>query len=202
MNCQICDRNIVLEKHHLVPGNRKNSSFIFVCEQCGDQLHLMFDNKILKNKLNTLETTIENAKQLPYEKEGYVVIDKNWNRVKIKSPSYVAVHHLKNNGVTSGKRLLLVIMKGEKEEFLNYFPEYTEEFEKLEKKYNFYYSQLEKNVIDFKSKNFNDRKEFALWAKNQINPQLLFMLKDKKVSSITDYLEKIGPERLYNFIIY
>jgi uncharacterized protein YlaI len=53
VKCQICERETVLEKHHLIPQNRKKSPYIFVCEQCGDQLHIMFDNKTLKNELNT-----------------------------------------------------------------------------------------------------------------------------------------------------
>lgn len=43
----------------------------------------------------TLDDTIEASKRLnPVESEGYVIRDDSWNRVKVKSPAYVALSHL------------------------------------------------------------------------------------------------------------
>ena len=54
-NCQICEReHSVLEKHHLVPKNRKGET-ILVCPACGDQIHQLFSNKELVKGYNTLE---------------------------------------------------------------------------------------------------------------------------------------------------
>ena len=39
-----------------------------------------------------------NEDQDNVEHEGFVVVDKNWHRVKIKSPAYLALHHAWNNG--------------------------------------------------------------------------------------------------------
>ena len=39
-------------------------------------------------------------------KEGFVVVDKNYHRVKIKSPDYIMMHHLKHNGELSKKAAL------------------------------------------------------------------------------------------------
>lgn len=42
---------------------------------------------------------IEKAEQLDgHEHEGFVVVDANFNRVKVKSPEYVRIHHTMNNG--------------------------------------------------------------------------------------------------------
>lgn len=43
-----------LEKHHLIPNNRK-SAVILVCSACAKQVHLLFSNRELKNEYNTLE---------------------------------------------------------------------------------------------------------------------------------------------------
>ena len=51
-------------------------------------------------KFNSLEDCIEMSKKLPYDNEGYVVVDSKWRRVKIKSPAYVSVHRLVNNELT------------------------------------------------------------------------------------------------------
>lgn len=45
-------------------------------------------------QFNDLNEVIEMAKTLKYCEEGYVVRDANYHRVKIKSPAYVAIHHL------------------------------------------------------------------------------------------------------------
>lgn len=68
MICSICRREgeeEYFEKHHLVPQN-KNSETINVCHQCGDQIHLLFDNGYLKNNLSNLEDIINNERMKKY----------------------------------------------------------------------------------------------------------------------------------------
>src|SRR5690606_13664662 len=47
--------------------------------------------------LSTLEDCLWATERMLFSEEGYVVVDNQYNRVKIKSPNYVAAHHLKNN---------------------------------------------------------------------------------------------------------
>lgn len=63
------------------------------------------------------------------EHEGFVVVDKNWHRIKVKSPEYVMVHHELNNGILSKKKILQLISDNEYEEYLTYFPKHRETFE-------------------------------------------------------------------------
>lgn len=76
--------------------------------------------------LTSLKACLEATDKMGFDEEGFVVVDLNWNRVKIKSPSYVAAHYLKNNGVQSSRRVLELIERNEQSEFLSYFPEYTD----------------------------------------------------------------------------
>lgn len=67
MICSICKRegdSYYFEKHHLIP--QSNSDTIDVCIQCGDQLHLLFDNNFLKTELNTLEKIKQNEQVKKY----------------------------------------------------------------------------------------------------------------------------------------
>ena len=53
--------------------------------------------------ISTFEDTIKAAAALnentsQVNAEGFVVVDKNWHRIKIKSPEYLAAHHNWNNG--------------------------------------------------------------------------------------------------------
>lgn len=59
--CQICRRNTpkpYQEKHHLKPC--RDSLTIDVCCDCGDQIHNMFENYIIRKELDTLEKLLAN----------------------------------------------------------------------------------------------------------------------------------------------
>lgn len=58
----------------------------------------------------------------PIKCEGFVVVDDQFNRVKIKSPRYVALHHLKGNATP--RRAIELWQSGEHEELLAHFPEF------------------------------------------------------------------------------
>ncbi len=72
--------------------------------------------------LGSLEDCIKSASELnkndstdEITNEGFVVVDKNWNRVKIKSLDYVALHHLSTMQELSKKTCLeLLIINPEK----------------------------------------------------------------------------------------
>jgi len=64
--------------------------------------------------------------------EGIVLRDKNDNRIKVKNPLYVSLHHLKGNGnLFLEKNLIPLIIAGEAEETIAYFPEAGPKIQKL-----------------------------------------------------------------------
>jgi len=129
-----------------------------------------------------LLTIVQN---MPFTEEGYVIVDVNWNRVKIKSPAYVAVHKLHNNGEINKKRALELIVKNDHKEFLSYYPEYTEYFNKIEYVWNEYVIKVQLDVNNITSREFTSRKEYALYARTLTNPTLMFLLLDKKITKDT-----------------
>lgn len=64
----------------------------------------------------------------PIKHEGFVVVDDAFRRIKIKSSAYVALHHLRGEGM-SQRRAIELWQKGETAEVLASFPEYTDETE-------------------------------------------------------------------------
>lgn len=76
--------------------------------------------------LSTLEDCIKAAELKTWDDEGFVVCDANFNRVKIKSPSYVLAHYMRNNNVITKRQLLRVIIENEVEEFKCYASDYVE----------------------------------------------------------------------------
>jgi hypothetical protein len=68
----------------------------------------------------------------PIQQEGYVVVDGNFNRIKIKSPRYVTLHHLK--GEATPRRAIELWQTGEHVELLAHFPEFRPTIEPVHDK--------------------------------------------------------------------
>lgn len=142
--------------------------------------------------------------------EGYVVVDGNFNRIKIKNPAYVAVHHLK--GKTAEYNIMEIIKTNELEEFISVFPDRKDELLSLKTKYDELIERLEciwVELKDFKPKNIEkkERKKFAdavfyICAKNNLTKftGLYFGLIDGKVDSVKDFVEETENKFLYQIL--
>ena len=131
-------------------------------------------------KISNVDDCIEAAKKLdPMNNEGFVVVDANYNRVKIKSPAYVILHHAKDS--LSKRKMCDVIRKGEYEEFkvaISSFPELNELFEKIKVIHDATCYTADEYYSRFKD--IEDQKEFAKWAKGADNgnyASLLFTMR-------------------------
>lgn len=65
--------------------------------------------------------------------EGFVGRDRNFNRVKIKSPSYVKMHHNVKHSVAD---LIRIVMQNEDTEVATYFPDLQADLSRLRELYN------------------------------------------------------------------
>lgn len=112
--------------------------------------------------LHSLEDVQRAANALPWNQEGYVVCDGNFNRVKIKSPQYVMAHYARNNGVVNTERLVQIILDGEQEEFLTYASDYATELHEVEEAmYEIGYKAFDKLKEIFNMKEFENRRAYA-----------------------------------------
>lgn len=59
----------------------------------------------------------------PIQQEGFIVVDAAFGRVKIKSPRYVILHHMK--GEATLRRAIELWQTGETQELLGHFPEFA-----------------------------------------------------------------------------
>jgi hypothetical protein len=72
MVCSLCkresDNEAFFEFHHFEPiaSRRKTNDGIWVCSQCGDQIHLLFNNTELRNQLNSLNLLLNHEKVQKY----------------------------------------------------------------------------------------------------------------------------------------
>lgn len=76
-------------------------------------------------QFGTAHECVESAKSLPDLDEGYVVYRNGAPICKIKSPAYVAAHRLFSGPMTT-KRSVELLLSGEADEMIAYFPEFAE----------------------------------------------------------------------------
>lgn len=152
--------------------------------------------KVKRYDINSLDQINELISNMDWTDEGFVVCDANYNRAKIKNPSYVAVHHTATK--TSPYAIMNVIKENEIDEFLAYFKHHTEEINTLKEKWD--------NTIDEISslynriKNIDDQKEFALEVKKlpKMYRGILFSLRNGHIETIHEGLSRISNRDLYN----
>jgi len=114
--------------------------------------------------------------------EGFVLIDSNGLRLKIKNKYYVLLHSLNGNGeMTSLKKLLPVILNGEIDEIISYFPHLKDIVSDVKMRLDLLLSEL--LLVWDCAKDIESQKDFA----NKIIPLT-------KMSSILFKVRKAGGD--------
>ncbi len=116
--------------------------------------------------------------------EGYVVVDAAGNRVKVKHPQYVALHHLRDS--VGPKWLAKVVVSGEVPELLTAFPEYADQLNALREKYEAFVAQVEAEYATMHG--IETQKEFALRVKDGPFAAILFALRAGKAGSVREWM--------------
>lgn len=126
----------------------------------------------VKSKTQLLSLLDEIVKNEP-DFEGLVAKDCHGNRVKVKHPNYIRLHHMVANGnIANPKYLVPILMSGERDEVLSYF-------KWLEPYANEYQAKIdgawkEIDILWNKTKNIDNQKDFALSIKNSKYSSILF----------------------------
>lgn len=131
--------------------------------------------------LHTLKEVQEAANALPWNEEGYVVCDANFNRVKIKSPEYVLAHHGRTNGNVSTTRLLEIILNNEVDEFLIYATDYTEKINSLIAAMEIFKTQVKLTIVNISPDLYTSRKEYAEVVKKYPSYMQYFLFRHENV---------------------
>jgi len=146
---------------------------------------------------------IEAASKLSDSEEGYVVRDANFNRVKIKSPRYLELHHLAGNGILSLEHAIDIIKKGEEQEIIAYFPNFKTSLEEIKTKYDKLKNRLNLQWDEFVTivTTAASRKEAAIWIqKNFDSPGCGFALLDNKVKNVDEWLVTVPSKNLIKLL--
>lgn len=122
----------------------------------------------------------------PKEHEGIVVKDANFNRVKIKSPAYVAYNHMRDSLSTSLRGCVEVILIEKDDDVISMLPDFIgNRIKRLKPIVAQVLRQAQQDFDDLS--HIEDMKEFALAAQQKAWPAVLFSLKRGRTSSVLQF---------------
>lgn len=124
----------------------------------------------------------------PHEAEGFVVVDAKFNRVKVKSPSYVAVHRMK--GEFSKRRAVELWQTGETSELVAHFPELAGEIADVHRHLDNVVAEIWVDLTPrgfWEPERWPDRKTFAISAKRTRCPTACFAVFGRLNLTLSDF---------------
>lgn len=138
------------------------------------------------------------ARLSPLETEGYVVCDGNFNRVKVKHPGYVSLHHAKDGA--SFKNLVEVARSGEASELESAFPELKAQLDEIRGRLDLLVARTEGAYSAIQ--HVEAQKDFALCATRTGVGAALFAVRAKKAPSFRSFYAGIRLEMLMELLGY
>lgn len=139
------------------------------------------------------------------DEEGFVIVDSSWNRVKVKQPSYVLRHRMKDNVVSRKNGVIEAIQQGEADDFIGSFPEFREVFEDVEAEIERLLKRLDAKWNEYGGPEVDpndseDRKQFALKVTGDLQirsaTSLFFSRLDGEIDSFWEGLQNVKPGKV------
>ena len=156
----------------------------------------------IQNAVNELTDNDENF-------EGFVLCDKNFNRIKLKSAIYTNLFFIRGEGVFSNKKILKLIMDEQDDDVIAYFPEYKEQFDRIRRGLSLFITHLKSLLSDGEKLYKLDKKEFAENIKIYKYKDILFKAygsdyweqdDEFKAEFLKKYVENISVSKLADII--
>lgn len=133
----------------------------------------------------------------PLTQEGYVVFDGK-NRIKVKHPGYVALHHAKDG--VSQRAFVEIVRSGETSEIVVAFPELKPMLDETRERYEGLVSRIE---CDYEVlKGISEQKAFALKAKETVHSAPLFAIRAGKAASAKQWLKDVHIDTAMRMLGY
>lgn len=158
-------------------ASRSNTTYEYL--DSSDSAHVFGLSFPKPYSFQSIEDIQEDVKTLKNLDEGYVLYQGMIPVCKIKSPAYCAVHLLRGEGLNP-KRVCELVLTGEQEEYLTYFPEDRLFIQQYVDKLNDTVSKLESSYEEFK--HLEDQKEFAMSVKSVVGSGVLFMARKLNIT--------------------
>jgi len=155
----------------------------------------------------SIEQVVEESRKIdPIKAEGFVIRDHTWNRLKVKSPAYVALAYLtttKKSGEIIDKKMTAIVRCNEHKEFLAYYPEQLPKFRYIKLRYDSLCERLQTMFNKAKSSSKNETQYLdALESicKDKKERGLLIDMGEKNVDNVKRFFQDYDLEKLTQMI--
>lgn len=126
----------------------------------------------------------------PVSQEGYVVVDGAFNRLKIKHPGYIALHHAKDG--MGPKAFVEIARTGEVGEVISAFPEFRPLIDDAKTRYEALIERVTKDYA--RLKDIPTQKDFASEALKTPHATALFQM--RKGQDVREFFRSVAVEKL------
>lgn len=196
-----CSENRVVTRY-------ANDRIYDICAICNDTGMTMFSTKrkefaevgileVPQHSITSREHIQEQANALKDLVEGFVLWDGHM-RIKVKSATYVAVHHMRGEGGMSPKRAMDIVLKGEVDEVVAYFPEWEEYLRTWEAKWRDVHDSA---IAAWESvKDIESQKDFALAIQHLAGKSALFTKRKNPEMSFEQIFGDMRDSHCYNLV--
>lgn len=134
----------------------------------------------------------------PLAQEGYVVVDDAFNRVKVKHPGYVALHHAKDGlGV---KAFVEIARSGETPEVIAAFPEFKPLLDDARSRLDALVSEVEADYA--RLRDIVEQKAFAIEAVKTRCSGVLFAVRSKRSENVREHFRTMLIRNLVAMLGY
>lgn len=150
------------------------------------------------NNLAILQRLIE---VMGKDEEGYVVVDRNWNRIKIRGREYLILHKIRGNGPLTTRRIIEMIWDERIDDFVDNFPQYKEICYNVKAIITELINELDYE-FDNAVLNSSSRKLLAFNTQH-LNPFIrdyIFAKLDNKIESSIEWLKNYSTKKLAEYI--
>jgi T4 RnlA family RNA ligase len=145
--------------------------------------------------LNSLDQCLKLAKEMGPDEEGYVVVDKNNHRIKIKSAGWLTAHYLAHNNIITPSYLIKIIRDNTVDDFKAYCGRYTNELEEVQNAIKRLGEECEKTFQQYKHL-ASDRKKYALAVTQTKYKDYCFWKLKNPEKSVNDYINFLTINKL------
>jgi hypothetical protein len=132
----------------------------------------------------------------PLATEGYVVVDGEHRRVKVKHPGYVALHHAKDG--MSMRAFVEMARSGETGEVIAAFPEFASRLTEVRERYESMVAEVANDYERLRA--IPEQKAFAIEATKTRCSSALFMTRAGKCTSVRRYLESVPADKMVQWL--
>ena len=153
-----------------------------------------------KYKMSSLTECIAAANLMSKDEEGFVVRDKQGNRIKVKSPEYLLAAHLANNGALTRGRILEAICNDQVDDLVAYVPYAKQLVNEVKNDFNDYASHMVARWVWMDKP--DDRKLFAAEACKYPYSRYLFAKYEGNKVDAWEWLKSQSVSRLKEMLGY